>query len=68
MPRRQVVLDLETQKIFDEIGSRNPADLGISVAGVYFYEPSERRISHLGRRKKRIGAGRDSLLPERRDR
>jgi DEAD/DEAH box helicase domain-containing protein len=41
MPQRQVVLDLETQKIFDEIGSRNPGDLGVSVAGVYFYETDE---------------------------
>ncbi|HSA58478.1 MAG TPA: ribonuclease H-like domain-containing protein [bacterium] len=41
MPHRQVVLDLETQKIFDEIGTRNPGDLGVSVAGVYFYENDE---------------------------
>lgn len=41
MPLRQVVLDLETQKIFDEVGGRNPADLGVSVAGVYFYENDE---------------------------
>jgi DEAD/DEAH box helicase domain-containing protein len=41
MPQRQAVLDLETQKIFDEIGSRNPADLGVSVVGVYFYENDE---------------------------
>jgi DEAD/DEAH box helicase domain-containing protein len=41
MPQRQVVLDLETQKIFDEIGGRNPADLGVSVVGVYFYENDE---------------------------
>jgi DEAD/DEAH box helicase domain-containing protein len=33
-----VVLDLETQKSFDEVGGRNPAELKISVAGVYFYE------------------------------
>jgi DEAD/DEAH box helicase domain-containing protein len=41
MPQRQAVLDLETQKIFDEIGSRNPGELGVSVAGVYFYETDE---------------------------
>lgn len=41
MPLRQVVLDLETQKIFDEIGGRNPADLGVSVVGAYFYETDE---------------------------
>src|SRR5262245_41102211 len=41
MPRHQVVLDLETQRIFDEVESRNPAELGISVAGAYFYETDE---------------------------
>lgn len=41
MPQHQVVLDLETQKIFDEIGGRNPADLGVSVVGTYFYENDE---------------------------
>ncbi len=41
MPHRQAVLDLETQKIFDEIGSRNPGELGVSVVGVYFYENDE---------------------------
>lgn len=62
MPHRQIVLDLETQKIFDEIGSRNPGDLGVSVVGVYFYENDEyvcfeeakiadleRRLSNTGR-------------------
>lgn len=38
MPHRQIVLDLETQKTFDEVGGRNFADMGISVAGTYFYE------------------------------
>jgi len=37
----QIVLDLETKKIFQEIGSRNPADLGVSLVGVYFYETHE---------------------------
>lgn len=41
MAHRQAVLDLETQKIFDEIGSRNPGELGVSVVGVYFYETDE---------------------------
>lgn len=41
MPHRQAVLDLETQKIFDEIGSRNPGELGVSVVGVYFFENDE---------------------------
>lgn len=33
-----LVLDLETQKTFDEIGSRNPSDLLISVVGVYRFD------------------------------
>jgi hypothetical protein len=41
MPFNQVVLDLETQKTFDEAGGRNPADLGVSVVGAYFYKTNE---------------------------
>ncbi len=34
----QIVLDLETQKGFDEVGGRqNLSDLGVSLAGTYFY-------------------------------
>ena len=49
----QIVLDLETQKIFEEVGGRNPAELGVSVVGTYFYENDayvcfeEARISEL---------------------
>jgi DEAD/DEAH box helicase domain-containing protein len=32
---RYIVFDLETQNIFQEVGSSNPADLDISVATVY---------------------------------
>lgn len=32
---RYIVFDLETQNIFQEVGSNNPADLDISVATVY---------------------------------
>lgn len=32
---RYVVFDLETQNIFDDVGSNDPAKLDISVAGVY---------------------------------
>lgn len=32
---RYIVFDLETQNIFQDIGSSNPADLDISVASVY---------------------------------
>lgn len=37
MPRNQIVLDLETKKTFDEIGGRNPAELGVTVIGTYSY-------------------------------
>lgn len=43
MPPDQIVLDLETKKTFDEIGSRNPAELGVTVVGTYFYETGEYR-------------------------
>lgn len=39
----QIVLDLETKKSFDEVGGRNPAELGVSLVGVYYYEPGEYR-------------------------
>ena len=38
MPGSKIVLDLETQKTFDEVGGRNYEDLLISVAGIYRYD------------------------------
>lgn len=35
---RKLVFDIETSNIFQEVGSNNPADLNISVVGVYEYE------------------------------
>ena len=35
---RKIVFDIETSNIFSEVGSNNPADLAISVVGVYEYE------------------------------
>ncbi len=35
---RKVVFDIETSNIFQEVGSNNPADLSISVVGLYEYE------------------------------
>ena len=35
---RKLVFDIETSNIFSEVGSNNPADLNISVVGVYEYE------------------------------
>ncbi len=32
---RKIVFDIETSNIFQEVGSNNPADLDISVVGVY---------------------------------
>lgn len=38
MPRNEVVLDIETQNTFQEVGSYNAALLDISLIGCYFYE------------------------------
>jgi DEAD/DEAH box helicase domain-containing protein len=35
---RKLVFDIETSNIFQEVGSNNPADLTISVVGIYEYE------------------------------
>lgn len=35
---RKVVFDIETSNIFQDVGSNNPADLSISVVGLYEYE------------------------------
>jgi DEAD/DEAH box helicase domain-containing protein len=43
MPQGQIVLDLETKRTFNEAGGRNPADLGITVVGIYFYGTDEYR-------------------------
>ncbi len=34
---KKVVFDIETSNIFQEVGSNNPADLSISVVGLYDY-------------------------------
>lgn len=44
MPSDQIVLDLETKKTFDEVGGRNPSELGITVVGTYFYETDQYRV------------------------
>lgn len=36
--RKEVVLDIETQNTFQDVGAYNPALLSISLIGVYFYE------------------------------
>lgn len=38
MPNRKIVLDIETQNTYQEIGKHDPTKLKISVVGVYFYE------------------------------
>jgi len=35
---KKVVLDIETRNIFQDVGSRNPVDLDISLVGLYDYE------------------------------
>lgn len=35
---KKIVFDIETSNIFSEVGSNNPADLSISVVGIYEYE------------------------------
>ncbi|MHB1316272.1 MAG: ribonuclease H-like domain-containing protein [Minisyncoccota bacterium] len=35
---RKIVFDIETKNIFSDVGSQNPADLDISLVGVYDYE------------------------------
>lgn len=37
-PKNKLVLDLETQRTFDEVGGRNFGDLLISVVGIYRYD------------------------------
>lgn len=35
---KKIVFDIETKNIFQDVGSRNPEDLDISVVGLYDYE------------------------------
>ena len=41
MTQDQIVLDLETQRAFDEVEGRRPDLLGISVVGIYLYDTQE---------------------------
>lgn len=41
MPSKEIVLDIETQNTFQEVGSYDHTKLLISVVGVYFYETDE---------------------------
>ena len=34
----ETIFDLETKKFFDETGTNNPADLGVSIVSLYFRE------------------------------
>jgi len=36
--RNEVVLDIETQNTFQDVGAYNPSLLQISLIGCYFYE------------------------------
>lgn len=35
---RKIVFDIETKNIFQDVGSRDPVDLDISIVGIYDYE------------------------------
>ena len=35
---KKIVFDIETSNIFQDVGSNNPADLSISIVGIYEYE------------------------------
>ena len=39
----EIVFDLETQKLFSEIGSFNPSKLGVSIMSMYVREVSEKQ-------------------------
>lgn len=38
---RKLVFDIETKNIFEDVGSNNPADLDISVVGLYDYDTNK---------------------------
>ena len=38
MPAREIILDIETKKTFEEVGGRNLDKLEVSVVGIYSYE------------------------------
>ena len=38
---KKIVFDIETKNIFQDVGSNNPADLDISLVGVYDYETNK---------------------------
>ncbi len=38
---RKLVFDIETREIFQDVGSRNPEDLEISILGLYDYETNK---------------------------
>lgn len=47
----EVIFDLETKKIFDDIEGYNPADLGISIVSVYRREVDEKGVEKAGEMK-----------------
>ena len=38
---RKIVFDIETRNVFQDVGSNNPADLDISIVGLYDYETNK---------------------------
>ena len=44
MNSEEIVLDLETQNTFEDVGEHNPGLLKISIVGTYFYHRNEYRV------------------------
>ena len=40
----KIVLDLETQRSFDQVEGRNPKLLGVSVVGIYSYKHNQFKV------------------------
>jgi len=47
--KTEVIFDIETKKLFEEISSFNPADLGVSVVSLYLRQVDENFIEKEGR-------------------
>ena len=41
MASNEVVLDIETQNTFQEVGAYDPSKLSVSLVGIYRYETDE---------------------------
>ncbi|MFA5827757.1 MAG: ribonuclease H-like domain-containing protein [Candidatus Shapirobacteria bacterium] len=46
--KTEVIFDIETKKLFEDISSFNPADLGVSIVSLYFRQVDENLIEKEG--------------------